>query len=321
MELQNAFPDLPIQQIIADVRDTNRINQIVKKHRPKVIYHAAAHKHVPLMQTNIEEVITNNVLGTRTVLRAAEQYGVEHFILISTDKAINPTNMMGASKRIAELLVKAAAQRSGRAFKAVRFGNVLGSRGSVIPIFLKQIAAGGPITITHPDMTRYFMTIPEAVQLVLQATVVGQSSDIFVLDMGKPVRILDLAKDLIQMSGAKLGEIDIVFSGVRPGEKLYEELFQTTEQHQRTKYEKIFEATENDMMGDQEIEDAVAQLITAAQQATTEDVIRQIKHLIPTYQPEVNQPEAKAQATPVVHKPEALNGYPTQRDLIQAPIG
>lgn len=314
MELRLAFPDVIFHQVIADVRDAKRINQVIDYYRPKVIYHAAAHKHVPLMQINIEEVITNNVLGTRTVLRAAEQHNVEYFVLISTDKAINPTSMMGASKRLAELLVEAAAKRTGRTYKAVRFGNVLGSRGSVIPIFQSQIAAGGPITITHPEMTRYFMTIPEAVQLVLQATVLGRSGEIFVLDMGQPVRIVDLAEGLIQMSGAKPGEIDIVFSGIRPGEKLFEELFQPTEQYERTKYEKIFAATENGVIAHQAIEEAITQLIGAAQQLATEEVLRQIKQIIPTYQPEANLPAAS-----VGQKPDGLNSYPRQRELKPVP--
>ena len=316
MELRLAFPSLPIHQVIADVRDAKRINQVVSRFRPKVIYHAAAHKHVPLMQSNIEEVITNNVQGTLNVLRAAEHYSVENFVLISTDKAINPTSMMGASKRIAELLVEAAAKRSGRAYKAVRFGNVLGSRGSVIPIFQRQIAAGGPVTITHPDMRRYFMTIPEAVQLVLLATVLGHSGEIFVLDMGKPVRIVDLAEGLIQMAGREPGDIEIVFSGIRPGEKLFEELFQATEHYERTKYEKIFVATEQGIVADRPIEDIVAHLVEAAQQLDADDVVRQVKQIIPTYQ---SEPAFHEVATG--HKPEAVTGYSSQQELALVPAG
>jgi FlaA1/EpsC-like NDP-sugar epimerase len=316
MELRLAFPGLSIHQIIADVRDAKHINQVIGQFRPKVIYHAAAHKHVPLMQSNVEEVITNNVQGTLNVLRAAEQYGVPNFVLISTDKAINPTSMMGASKRIAELLVAAAAKRSGLAYKAVRFGNVLGSRGSVLPIFQRQIAAGGPITITHPEMTRYFMTIPEAVQLVLQATVLGHSGEIFVLDMGKPVRILNLVEGLLQMSGLKLGDIEIVSSGIRPGEKLYEELFQATEHHERTKCEKIFVAIEKGIIADENIEDAVMDLIDVAQQRDTSEVIRQVKQLLPTY-----QPGPVHQEVGMIHKVEALNGYSMQQELMPVSAG
>jgi len=282
LELRIAFPALVITQIVADVRNAKRINQIVEQYRPKIIFHAAAHKHVPLMQASVEEAITNNVWGTRNMLRAAETYGVEHFVLISTDKAINPTSMMGASKRIAELLVQAAARRSGRAYMAVRFGNVLGSRGSVIPVFQRQIAAGGPVTITHPEMTRYFMTIPEAVQLVLQASVLGNGSEIFMLDMGEPVRILDLARGLIQMSGRQEAQdIKIVFTGIRPGEKLHEELFMTTEEYKRTKHEKVFVVTEPAPGPDEKIEEVVDGIIELARHLCTADVISQIEKLIP----------------------------------------
>lgn len=315
MELRAAFPDLSIQQIIADVRDTKRINQVVSQFRPQIIYHAAAHKHVPLMQASVEEAITNNVLGTRNVLQAAEQYGVPYFVLISTDKAINPTSMMGASKRMAELLVKMAAQRSGYAYKAVRFGNVLGSRGSVIPIFQRQIAAGGPLTITHPEMTRYFMTIPEAVQLVLQATVLGQSGEIFVLDMGQPVRILDLAKGLIQRFG-KAGAIDIIYSGIRPGEKLHEELFQTTEHSQRTNHEKIFVATEAKISDPLALENAIAEAIGSAQQLQTAEVIEQVKQITGATLAEPTLP-----TTQVRNEPLTWPGRSRPPELRPVPVG
>lgn len=285
LELRTAFPDLCIHQIIADVRDTKRIHQIVDHFRPHIIYHAAAHKHVPLMQASVEEAITNNVLGTRNVLQAAEEHGVPYFVLISTDKAINPTSMMGASKRIAELLVQMSAQRSGRTYQVVRFGNVLGSRGSVIPIFQRQIAAGGPVTITHHEMTRYFMTIPEAVQLVLQATVLGEGGEIFVLDMGEPVRILDLARGLIQMAGYRAEEIDITFSGIRPGEKLHEDLFRATEHHRRTTHNKIFVATECVPFDGVVRENQIAHLIVLAQQLQTDEVIHQVNQIIGSDQP------------------------------------
>ncbi len=282
LDLRTAFPELAITQVIADVRDAKRMSQIVEDYRPKIVFHTAAHKHVPLMQANVVEAITNNVLGTRNMLRAAEAYGVERFVLISSDKAINPTSIMGASKRIAELLVQASARRSGRAYMVVRFGNVLGSRGSVIPTFQRQIAAGGPLTITHPDMTRYFMTIPEAVQLVLQTSMLGKGSEIFMLDMGEPVRILDLAKGLIQLSGRQEGQdIAIVFSGIRPGEKLQEELFMATEEYKRTKHEKIFVVTETAPGTDEKIEEVVDQMIELAHQLRTDGVIGQIVKLIP----------------------------------------
>ncbi len=230
-----------LHPVIADIRDADRLATVFAAHRPEIVFHAAAHKHVPLMETNVEDAVTNNVLGTRTLVEASITAGVQCFVLISTDKAVNPTSVMGATKRVAEMIVQDAAARTGRAYVAVRFGNVLGSRGSVVPLFQQQIANGGPVTVTHPEMRRYFMTIPEAVQLVLQAAALGQGGEVFVLDMGEPVRIVDLAEDLIRLSGLEPGrDIEIRFTGVRPGEKLYEELFDPTEAHQRTRHEKIF---------------------------------------------------------------------------------
>ena len=226
--------------VIADVRFPERLQAVFLEHRPDVVFHAAAHKHVPLMEDNIADAITNNVLGTLRVVEASAAAGVSHFVLISTDKAVNPTSIMGATKRVAELIVQRAARTTGRAYVAVRFGNVLGSRGSVVPFFQKQIAAGGPVTVTHPDVKRFFMTIPEAVQLVLQAATMGQGEEVFVLDMGEPVRIVDLARDLIRLSGLEPDhDIKIRFTGLRPGEKLYEELFASSEQYGRTEHEKI----------------------------------------------------------------------------------
>ena len=212
--------------LIADVRERARIRAVIDEFRPDIIFHAAAHKHVPLMESNPVEAITNNVFGTMNVLDAAIAGDVPNFVMISTDKAVNPTSVMGASKRVAEMLVLRAAKQTGKRFVAVRFGNVLGSRGSVVPTFKKQLAIGGPLTVSHPEMQRYFMTIPEAVHLVLQAALIGKGGEVFVADMGEPVKIVDLAKDLIELSGLELGrDIDIVFTGIRPGEKLYEELF------------------------------------------------------------------------------------------------
>lgn len=230
-----------VHPVIADVRDEARLKAVFATYRPDIVFHAAAHKHVPLMEMNVADAVTNNVLGTRTLIEASIAAGVQHFVLISTDKAVRPSSVMGATKRVAELIVQDAATRTGRAYVAVRFGNVLGSRGSVVPLFQQQIANGGPVTVTHPEMRRYFMTIPEAVQLVLQAAALGQGGEIFVLDMGEPVRIVDLAKDLIRLSGLEPEhDIEIRFTGMRPGEKLYEELFDPSENHRRTKHEKIF---------------------------------------------------------------------------------
>lgn len=229
-ELKRKYPKLDLVVLIASVRNTNRMNSIMKTYHPDIIYHAAAHKHVPLMEVSPNEAIKNNVFGTWKTAQAAVHNGVKKFVLISTDKAVNPTNIMGASKRICEMIVQTYNRHYDTEFVAVRFGNVLGSNGSVIPLFKQQIAAGGPVTVTHPDIIRYFMTIPEAVSLVLQAGVYAKGGEIFVLDMGEPVKILDLAKNLIRLSGYKVDEdIKIEFTGLRPGEKLYEELLMNEE--------------------------------------------------------------------------------------------
>ena len=229
-ELKHKYPKLDLVVLIASVRNTNRMSSIMKKYRPDVIYHAAAHKHVPLMEVSPNEAVKNNVFGTWKTAQAAALCGVKKFVLISTDKAVNPTNIMGASKRICEMIVQTYNRHYDTEFVAVRFGNVLGSNGSVIPLFKRQIAAGGPVTVTHPNIIRYFMTIPEAVSLVLQAGVYAKGGEIFVLDMGEPVKILDLAKNLIRLSGYKVDEdIKIEFTGLRPGEKLYEELLMNEE--------------------------------------------------------------------------------------------
>jgi FlaA1/EpsC-like NDP-sugar epimerase/lipopolysaccharide/colanic/teichoic acid biosynthesis glycosyltransferase len=282
LDLSLSFPDLITHRAIVDVRDQGRVNQAIGAYRPQVIFHAAAHKHVPMMEADAQEAITNNVLGTWNVLRAAEGHGVERFVLISTDKAVNPTCVMGATKRMAELLVVAAARRTGHAYMAVRFGNVLGSRGSVIPIFQWQIAAGGPLTVTHPDMRRYFMTIPEAVQLVLQASVLGQGGEVFVLDMGQPVRILDLATDLIKLSGLEPGrDIEIVYTGIRHGEKLNEELFLEGEDYQRTKHHKIFVANHQDTIQVEAMERVASELINRAGRVRTWADVEQLRAILP----------------------------------------
>ncbi|WP_147802833.1 nucleoside-diphosphate sugar epimerase/dehydratase [Alkalicoccus halolimnae] len=240
MEMRSRFPDMEVAAEIADVQDKERIVEVMKEYAPDVIYHAAAHKHVPLMERNPHEAVKNNVQGTKNVAEAAHETGVTSFVMISTDKAVNPTSVMGASKRIAEMVVQHMDRISGTKFVAVRFGNVLGSRGSVIPLFKKQIAAGGPVTVTHPDMTRYFMTIPEASRLVLQAGAIAEGGETFVLDMGEPVKIVDLAKNLIRLSGYNKNDIDIQYTGMRPGEKMFEELLGENEVHQEQIYPMIY---------------------------------------------------------------------------------
>ena len=241
MELNKKFPKLNIEVLIATIRDKSSLNEIFLKNKPNVVFHAAAHKHVPLMEASPKEAIKNNVFGTMNVAELSDLYKVEKFVLISTDKAVNPTNIMGATKRVAEIIIQSMNKHSKTEFVAVRFGNVLGSNGSVIPLFKKQIAQGGPVTITHREITRFFMTIPEAVQLVIQAGAMARGGEIFVLDMGEPVKILDLAKNLIRLSGFEPKEdIDIEFIGLRPGEKLYEELLMDEEGLTATKHNKIF---------------------------------------------------------------------------------
>lgn len=241
-ELSKEFGDrIKFVPVIADVQNKNRILEIMKKYKPYAVYHAAAHKHVPLMEFNPLEAVKNNILGTKNTAESAKEVNVNKFVMISTDKAVNPPNVMGATKRVAEMVVQSLNDKSSlTSFVAVRFGNVLGSRGSVIPLFKKQIEAGGPVTVTHPKMTRYFMTIPEASRLVLQAGALAQGGEVFVLDMGKPVKIVDLAKNLIHLSGKKEEDIGIEFSGIRPGEKLFEELLNENEIHPEQVYEKIY---------------------------------------------------------------------------------
>lgn len=239
-ELTPKHPDIAFVPVIADIRNAARVKRVFDTLRPDAVFHAAAHKHVPLMELNAEEAVSNNVWGTANVVAAAESAGAKHVVFISTDKAVNPASIMGATKLLAEQLVHDAAVRTNRPYVSVRFGNVLASRGSVVPLFQRQIAAGGPVTVTHADMCRYFMTIPEAVQLVLQAAALGEGGETFVLDMGEPVRILDLAKDIIHLSGLEAGrDIEIVFTGLRPGEKLSEELFTAADDVVRTEHEKI----------------------------------------------------------------------------------
>lgn len=243
LELRDKYPLLPLEVEIADVRDRFKLQITFDRHRPQVVFHAAAHKHVPLMEMHPDEAVKTNIFGTRNVAQMADLVGCERFVLISTDKAVNPSSVMGATKRVAELIIQNLFVGSKTKFAAVRFGNVLGSRGSVVPIFKEQIAKGGPVTVTHPDMTRYFMTIPEAVQLVIQAGALAEGGEIFLLDMGEPVKIIDLAANLIRLSGFEPGkDIEIKFTGIRPGEKLFEELLTNEEGIGSTKHKRIFMA-------------------------------------------------------------------------------
>lgn len=251
-ELEEKTPGLKIIPLIRDIRDWPALKGVFQAYRPQVVFHAAAYKHVPLMEFNPEEAVKNNVLGTKNLVDLAESYATERFVFISTDKAVKPASVMGATKRAAEIYLQYRSRHNGKcAFCAVRFGNVLGSQGSVVPLFREQIAKGGPLTVTHPLMTRYFMTIPEAVQLVIQAGAFGEKGTIFILDMGEPVKILDLARDMILLSGLKPGkDIEIKFTGIRPGEKLFEELFNDKEKFVKTKHERIFIAP--DILGGEE---------------------------------------------------------------------
>ena len=284
LELKEKYPDLDLVVLIGSVRNTHRIETVFEKYRPDIVYHAAAHKHVPLMEDSPNEAIKNNVFGTYKTAKAADKYGTKRFVLISTDKAVNPTNIMGASKRMCEMVVQMMNARSKTDFVAVRFGNVLGSNGSVIPLFKKQIEQGGPVTVTHPDIIRYFMTIPEAVSLVLQAGAYAKGGEIFVLDMGEPMKILDLAKNLIRLSGYEPDvDIPIVFTGLRPGEKLYEELLMNEEGMQDTpnKLIHIGKPIEFDM---ERFEDQLEELYVTANEdgdRIREDVMR----IVGTYHP------------------------------------
>ena len=283
-ELIRKYPELDLMVLIASVRNKERIDSIFETYRPNIVYHAAAHKHVPLMEDSPHEAIKNNVFGTYKVAQAADQYGVDKFVLISTDKAVNPTNIMGASKRLCEMLIQSMNRNSRTNYVAVRFGNVLGSNGSVIPLFKKQIAEGGPVTVTHPDIIRYFMTIPEAVSLVLQAGAYAKGGEIFVLDMGEPVKILDLATNLIKLSGYRVGEdIQIVFTGLRPGEKMYEELLMNEEGLKETANKMIFIGKPIEF--DEEV--FRSQLVELEREAMdeTSDIRAAVEKIVTTYHP------------------------------------
>jgi len=301
-ELQAAHPTLPLTSVIADVRDATRLRSVFGRLRPHAVFHAAAHKHVPLMEDNVADAVTNNVLGTGNVVRCAVDYDAEHLVLISTDKAVRPTSVMGATKRVAEMVVQQAAVRHGRNFVSVRFGNVLGSRSSVVPIFLAQIRAGGPLTITHPEMRRYFMTIPEAVQLVLQAGALGQGGEVFVLDMGEPIRIVDLATDLVRLSGLELGrDIEIRYTGIRPGERLYEEPFFCHEEVLPTGHPKILRTTNNQIPAD--VASSIERLAAAGRDCRSDEELRSLlKTLVPDFgeTAPADEQRARSKATPGV---------------------
>ena len=282
LEMEENFPSLPIHAVIADVRDLDRLNIVFDNLRPQVVFHTAAHKHVPLMEANIEEAVTNNILGTRNIVEVSLNYDVERLVLISSDKAIRPSSIYGAAKRLSELLVLNAAHQSGRQFSVVRFGNVLGSRGSVVPLFERQIARGGPITITHPDMERYFMTIPEAVYLVLQASTMGQGGEVFVLNMGEQVRILDLAEDIIRLSGLEPStDIEIMFTGIRPGEKLSEELWDKGAHYEPTSHPDIVLLADEDLLTDPELTHIVDELVHLAREGDSTAIIDILDEYIP----------------------------------------
>nr|WP_253274400.1 nucleoside-diphosphate sugar epimerase/dehydratase [Myxosarcina sp. GI1] len=285
---------------IADLRFFSRLEYAFEQYQPDIVFHAAAHKHVPLMELNAPESITNNIQGTKNLLDLSVRHNVKQFVMISTDKVVNPTNVMGASKRVAEMLVLKTARITGKPFTVVRFGNVLGSRGSVIPTFRKQIAAGGPVTVTHPEMCRYFMTIPEAVQLVLQASTIATGGEIFMLNMGRPVKIVDLAKDLIRLSGYDIGrDIEIVFTGLRPGEKLREELLLPGEQYDATEHEKILAVHNADRAipeeFDLEFDLNVKLLGEAAAINDTRLIILLLKQLVSGYKPESQKTTSQLQ--------------------------
>ena len=284
LELRHNFPELNLVVLIASVRNLDRLDSIFSKYRPNLVYHAAAHKHVPLMENSPNEAIKNNVLGTYNTVKTADKYGVERFVLISTDKAVNPTNVMGASKRICEMIIQTFGHHSKTEFVAVRFGNVLGSNGSVIPLFKKQIENGGPVTVTHPDIIRYFMTIPEAVSLVLQAGAYAKGGEIFILEMGEPVKILDLAKNIIRLSGfVPDRDIKIEFSGLRPGEKLYEELLME-EEGLRDTDNKLIHIGRAIEMDEDKFKSELEEIIELAFTEPSGEKIREaIRKIVPTY--------------------------------------
>jgi FlaA1/EpsC-like NDP-sugar epimerase len=288
-QLRAAYPQLVMHSVIADVRDTARMDAVFRQWHPHVVFHAAAHKHVPLMEQHPEEAVTNNVVGTWAVVNASLRYGVERFVLISTDKAVAPSSIMGASKRVAERIVRHAALQHEKPFVAVRFGNVLGSRGSVVPFFKEQIARGGPVTVTHPDMRRFFMTIPEAVYLVLKAGGLARPGDLFVLNMGEPVHIVNLAQDLMRLSGIPPGEVPIEFSGLRPGEKLEEVLWEPDSRLTPVDEDsEVFRVDEPSAVNDTTpMDDTVSALAAAAAAGNRTQIVQLLGRCVPSFDPAV----------------------------------
>jgi FlaA1/EpsC-like NDP-sugar epimerase len=289
---ESPVPEMKITPVIADIRDPERMEKVFARLRPDVVFHAAAHKHVYLMQENIPEAVSNNILGTRNIVELAERYNVRRFVMVSSDKAVNPTSVMGVAKRIAELVVQDVAKRSKKAFVTVRFGNVLGSRGSVVPLFKRQIAIGGPVTVSDPNVTRYFMTIPEAVQLVLQAATMGEGGELFVLDMGEQIKVIDVARDLIRLSGYTEADIEIKITGLLPGEKMFEELFYETDRVEATQHEKIMvcrtQSPPNQVdapLHESGLQMTVSTLIEASQQESLSMVTDLFHKLVPQYSP------------------------------------
>ena len=286
LELRMQFPKVRIVPAVGDVTVQDRVIEVLKQTDPELVFHAAAHKHVPLMELNPKEAVRNNILGTKVVAEAALACGVNRFVLISTDKAVNPTSVMGATKRVAEDLLQSLSHRGQTKFTVVRFGNVLGSNGSVVPLFADQIRKGGPVMVTHPEIKRFFMTIPEAVQLVLQASLLGRGGEVFVLDMGEQVKVVDLARNMIVLSGLVPDQdIQIVYSGLRAGEKLYEELFEETEQVELTQHAKIRRAISPPAIQSDRLDRAIAALETAVSQGDDNELIRRLSEAVPTYTP------------------------------------
>lgn len=286
MNLLELFPGLEIQPIIGTILNRAKVARTLKQFRPEVLFHAAAYKHVPLMELNVEEALGNNVLGTRIVAQLSKEYGVKKFVMVSTDKAVKPTNIMGASKRIAELICQSLGKSGKTQFVTVRFGNVLNSVGSVIPLFKRQIANGGPVTVTHQEIYRYFMTIPEAVQLIMQAGAMGKGNEVFVLDMGEPIKIADLARDMITLSGLEPEkDIKIVFTGLRPGEKLYEELLTDGEHIKSTLHEKI-KVVDVATVEWKPFSEKIDNLLVGLEDSTQQELLCKVKELVPEFQPE-----------------------------------
>lgn len=298
-ELRTDYKGVNFTTEILDIKDREKVFLIFNRYKPTVVFHAAAHKHVPLMERNPEEALKNNIVGTQNLAEAADAVGVKTFVLISTDKAVNPTSVMGATKRVAEMIIQSMDRHSETKFVVVRFGNVLGSRGSVIPTFKRQIARGGPVTVTHPEMVRYFMTIPEAAQLVIQAGSMAEGGEIFILDMGKPVKILDLARDLIRLSGLEADvDIKIKFTGIRPGEKLYEELLTAEEGTTATKHSRIFVAKPNGI-NPKVLHEITEEIRRHASQMSRDEVIALLQKAIPSFRK--NSPDAKKESKVAAH--------------------